>query len=331
MGFLKDLFGKPKPAAPAAPSAPELGTMDSGRAIMLDNGRAVRLHADEKVDFPIGTRVSVQKLEVEGTTTWARGVTKSDQPLQPRAMELIPPKTPPPPPPEVIAQRKKEYAEMQARRRKEVAERRRKWCRELAPRPLDATRATLKTGLEEAGDDVPAKELLEAALPALRAVAIPDEPSPPDGSRLGGEPWLPDSEPWPEKDGKPLAFIGQWKLKDVPEGVAQLALPADGHLLFFYDAVGQPWGFEPADRGSWAVRHVPAAAAARRRPFPEALSSEARLKECALAFGPTWTIPLRSRRNSRVKARTMQSGNSTMRGIRPSSACPGTRSAAGLS
>jgi uncharacterized protein YwqG len=34
-------------------------------------------------------------------------------------------------------------------------------------------------------------------------------------------------------------------------------LPQDGRLLFFFDVEAQPWGFDPNDRGSWAVIHVP--------------------------------------------------------------------------
>ncbi|MBV8210131.1 MAG: DUF1963 domain-containing protein, partial [Burkholderiaceae bacterium] len=34
-------------------------------------------------------------------------------------------------------------------------------------------------------------------------------------------------------------------------------LPNAGSLLFFYDVEGQPWGFDPADRGKWAVLHLP--------------------------------------------------------------------------
>jgi uncharacterized protein YwqG len=30
-------------------------------------------------------------------------------------------------------------------------------------------------------------------------------------------------------------------------------LPSSGRLLFFYDTEKQPWGFDPKDRGAWAV------------------------------------------------------------------------------
>jgi uncharacterized protein YwqG len=33
-------------------------------------------------------------------------------------------------------------------------------------------------------------------------------------------------------------------------------LPSEGRLLFFYDVESQPWGFDPKDRGSWAVIHI---------------------------------------------------------------------------
>jgi len=72
-------------------------------------------------------------------------------------------------------------------------------------------------------------------------------------TRLGGPPLLPVPEPWPRVDGRPLAHVGQIYLPDVGAEGASLGLPTHGILTFFYDASEQPWGFDPADRGSWRV------------------------------------------------------------------------------
>lgn len=76
-------------------------------------------------------------------------------------------------------------------------------------------------------------------------------------SRLGG---LPDGLPfadWPKRNGAPLAFLGQIDLDEIRSANGPDWLPADGSLLFFYDAAEQPWGFDPADRGGWRVLHLP--------------------------------------------------------------------------
>lgn len=73
-------------------------------------------------------------------------------------------------------------------------------------------------------------------------------------SRFGG---LPPDYPgfvWPERDGRPLSFLACFDLAEV--GPALDWLPRTGWLLFFYDMVEQPWGFDPEDQGGWAVIHV---------------------------------------------------------------------------
>jgi uncharacterized protein YwqG len=73
-------------------------------------------------------------------------------------------------------------------------------------------------------------------------------------SYFGG---LPPDHPgfvWPEKGGRPLGFLACIDLGKV--GAALDWLPRTGLLLFFYDMKEQPWGFDPKDRGGWAVIYV---------------------------------------------------------------------------
>lgn len=89
------------------------------------------------------------------------------------------------------------------------------------------------------------------AVPALHFVTAPGV----SASYLGGEPVLPSGLSWPEKDGKPLRFLANIDLASVAQVLPLDWLPRDGRLLFFYDIEGQPWGFDPKDRGSWVVIH----------------------------------------------------------------------------
>jgi uncharacterized protein YwqG len=81
--------------------------------------------------------------------------------------------------------------------------------------------------------------------------------SDPSRSYFGGDPYLPADMQWPQRDGMPLGFLARISLTDVQSLLPTPWLPKDGALLFFYDDKKQPWGFEPNDRGSWAVVHVP--------------------------------------------------------------------------
>jgi uncharacterized protein YwqG len=76
-------------------------------------------------------------------------------------------------------------------------------------------------------------------------------------SFLNGAPSIaPDR--WPEHKGKKLGFLAQIDLAHAQAQLPMDWLPKSGALLFFYDMENGPWGFDPADRGSWAVIHQPA-------------------------------------------------------------------------
>ena len=91
------------------------------------------------------------------------------------------------------------------------------------------------------------------ARPAVHVVAQEG----PSRSHFGGEPRLPTGTDWPEFKSKPLTFLARLSLSDLHVAHRVDWLPASGALLFFYDVTNQPWGFDPQDRGGWAVLHVP--------------------------------------------------------------------------
>jgi uncharacterized protein YwqG len=91
------------------------------------------------------------------------------------------------------------------------------------------------------------------AVPAVHVVKT----TAPSRSHFGGVPNLPAGIAWPERAGERLAFLSRLSLPELHRAYPIDWLPADGALLFFYDVDGQPWGFDPKDRGGWAVLHVP--------------------------------------------------------------------------
>ncbi len=102
-------------------------------------------------------------------------------------------------------------------------------------------------------------------------------------SKLGGSPDLPTGIPWPTWYGRPLDFLLQLDLTEVPRNLAADLLPERGWLYFFYDIDSNKWGFDVSDRGSSRVlffegdRRI---LAPRRRPD----SATAKFGSCQLAF-----------------------------------------------
>lgn len=82
---------------------------------------------------------------------------------------------------------------------------------------------------------------------------LPSETETETNSFLGGMPRVSEKIDWPIKNDQPLAFIAQLDLREVNTDKQIDWLPDSGRLLFFYDMDDYPWGFDPADKGGWAV------------------------------------------------------------------------------
>lgn len=130
----------------------------------------------------------------------------------------------------------------------------------------------------------------DLATPAVQ-VMLQDRPT---RSNFGGRPCLPQGVDWPEKDGRKLAFLARISLSEVHHAATVDWLPAEGALLFFYDVEQQPWGFDPKDRGSWAVLHVPDL---ERPPESTDKDDSSPLRFKYAAFGRVFSYPTWERRS----------------------------------
>ena len=141
-------------------------------------------------------------------------------------------------------------------------------------------RSEFRAALQQAGLGKHADALVDAARPSVRLEVDTELDHDRVGaSRLGGDPDLPTGAEWPRKSGVPLSFVAQLDLAELTPYDLEGVLPSDGLLSFFYDATTQQaWGFDPADRGSWDVRHVAAAEELRRTPAPDDLGPDGRLR-----------------------------------------------------
>jgi uncharacterized protein YwqG len=76
-------------------------------------------------------------------------------------------------------------------------------------------------------------------------------------SRFGGLPDVPADFQWVLWQERPLSFLAQINCADLQGFGSAKDLPNSGMLYFFYDAIEQPWGFDPSDRGSSAIIYHP--------------------------------------------------------------------------
>lgn len=72
-------------------------------------------------------------------------------------------------------------------------------------------------------------------------------------SRMGGNPDLPIGISWPISQGRPLDFLLQLNLSELPRKLVEDALPERGWLYFFYDLERGPWGYDVSHRHGWRV------------------------------------------------------------------------------
>lgn len=106
-------------------------------------------------------------------------------------------------------------------------------------------------------DDSPVRDVAALAAPLAGPAIHVVKTDAPSRSHFGGSPNLPPGMGWPVRNGNRLGFLARLSLAEMRSAHPIEWLPDAGALLFFYDMEAQPWGFDPKDRGSWAVLLVP--------------------------------------------------------------------------
>jgi uncharacterized protein YwqG len=125
-------------------------------------------------------------------------------------------------------------------------------------------------------------------LPCVGFDVLPEATSDSLGeSRLGGSPDVPNGFVLPTAKGKPLDFLLQLKLDELPRHGLSERLPATGLLSFFYDLNEQPWGYDPKELDGFRVFHFPERATLER----VEIGSEFAMSPSALRFWRAWSLP----------------------------------------
>ena len=129
-----------------------------------------------------------------------------------------------------------------------------------------------------------AERALDAAVEAIRLVPATDQTN----SRLGGMPNL-DDRPWPEHNGKPLAFVAQLDLSELARRIPTGGLPTEGLLSFFYAPEWDAPGYDPASRTGWQVYW--ARQRSNLRELPDNMSPLGQFAAVNVDFMPIVTLP----------------------------------------
>lgn len=153
----------------------------------------------------------------------------------------------------------------------------------------------LGRGGRPSSSNLVSKALLAQLLAAMQAQAAPclvfASPKPGAMSKLGGQPELSASYPWPTWNGASQAFLAQIDLAEARDAGGPDWLPERGSLFFFYDTEQSTWGFDPKDYGSWTVLYDPEGFATSSRSAPEELPDHAYYAERPIGLQAAVSLP----------------------------------------
>jgi uncharacterized protein YwqG len=90
-------------------------------------------------------------------------------------------------------------------------------------------------------------------------------------SKIGGLPDVPEGFVWPLWKDKPLSFLCQIDLSQIPVDYTDNDMPRIGFLYFFYDQEQGTWGFDPKDKGSWYLYYTETIQTIRKAEKPNGL------------------------------------------------------------
>lgn len=134
-------------------------------------------------------------------------------------------------------------------------------------------------GAREKVDWNKARESLDAKIKDLRHPAVRlRKTSEIKKSKFGGKPFVDRTNfEWPLNNGKPMTFLAQLDLAEICSVIHYDWLANAGSLLFFYDVIEMPWGFDPKDRGGWKVLYY--TNPSEYAEYPLGLDNECKIKE----------------------------------------------------
>ena len=138
------------------------------------------------------------------------------------------------------------------------------------------------------------RAVIAALRPLAKRAVVLEQADRPPVCRLGGAPRLPASTAWPDRKGRPLAFIAELDLAALRLVGGPDWLPASGILHLFFDAEEEPWGFDPADHDGWKVIMTDGVAAGTL-PRPPGLSRDRVFAPVMLSGRSALTYPTTER------------------------------------
>ena len=102
-----------------------------------------------------------------------------------------------------------------------------------------------------------ADRIMAAIKPAIHISKVKTQEGVIGASRFGGMPDIPTDFEWVLREDIPLSFLAQINCADLQGFTSAKNLPSSGMLYFFYDAIEQPWGFDPSNRKGSAIIYHP--------------------------------------------------------------------------
>ena len=161
------------------------------------------------------------------------------------------------------------------------------WLRKLADGLTPPSPAT--SALSDAVRQRLFADMEERAVPCVRLSAAKAGAS--VRSRLGGLPAIQGRFEWPHWRERPLSFVADIELAEIAAASKFDWLPDSGRLLFFYDSEQDAWGFDPKDKGAWAVYFDPSEEAAPLAVPPPGLPSHGRYPEVPIEAAESVSFP----------------------------------------
>lgn len=132
------------------------------------------------------------------------------------------------------------------------------------------------------------------------SITVTDKKPKENGSKIGGNPYLPHDFKWPYYNGegydgvkknRPLSFLAQISLDEIRPLDKDGKLPDSGMLYFFYEIESMKWGFDPEDEGCARVYYFEKTEGFTETNAPKELSAEYILPELALEFNNGNSLP----------------------------------------